>query len=287
MYNATGCREEGALARKLTSLFSLCLIFSVTAVADVAFYTDLLERGKRSFEAGTYQKAAKELRIAAFGLLDSLASYETALMYLALAQQRLGNDAEAAVIIRKLLDAERIVPTYQALPVDRRIRQSVEELARRVLRPEELATLTGPAPSERTATTQPRPQPQQPTRRAPPAEALGDLAAADEALRHGDLERAHALYSQLLHSDLTDRDTLLQVARGLYQAEDFLGAVQAFARVGSLRPGEEPYHYYAAVALFEAGYFAAAKKQLACALPYIEVTDDVARYEAKIEAAVE
>ena len=277
------------MARKLTSLLSLCLIFTVAAAADVAFYIDLLERGKKSFDSGSYERAAKELRIAAFGLLDSLASYETALIYLALAQQRLGNDAEAAIAIRRLLEAERIVPAYQVLPIEASVRQAFESLARTVLRPEELAALTEIGPSERIVTTEARPQPPppRPRRAAPAAAPRGELAAADEALRRGDLERAHDIYSQLLHSDITDRETLLQVARGLYQTEDFLGAVQAFSRIGSLRPGEEQYHYYAAVALFETGYFTAAKRQLACALPYIEVTDDVARYEAKIEAAVD
>jgi len=128
--------------------------------------------------------------------------------------------------------------------------------------------------------------PAEPTATAPSAASSlhAQLAAADEALRRGDLDRAHELYSQLLHRGDLPRDILLGVARGLYQTADFQGSLAAFARLGVLHPGEEQYHYYAAVALFETGSFVAAKKQLTCALPYIQLTNEVERYRAKIES---
>jgi hypothetical protein len=51
--------------------------------------------------------------------------------------------------------------------------------------------------------------------------------------------------------------------------------------------GEEQYHYYFAVALYETGRYAQAKRELAASIPYITVTSDVARYRAKIEGAIE
>lgn len=129
------------------------------------------------------------------------------------------------------------------------------------------------------------PAPAAPTETAPAVSSLqAELAQADAALRRGDIQRAHQIYSQLLHRADLPRDILLGVARGLYQTADFQGAVIAFARLGTLAPGEEQYHYYAAVALFETGSFDAARKQLACALPYIQRTAEVERYMAKIEA---
>ena len=78
---------------------------------------------------------------------------------------------------------------------------------------------------------------------------------------------------------------LIRVAEGLYRSRDFAAALNAFARVGTLRRGEEPYRYYIAVAAYETGDYARAKKELAAALPYIEITPDVARYRTRIEGA--
>lgn len=430
--------------RKLVLLVPLSLVlFTVALSVDGSFYSALLERGKISFREGRYPQAVKELRIAAFGLLDSIANYETALVYLALAQQRTGDAAAAAMTVRKLLDAERVTPTYRSLTLEAPVRTAFEALAATVLTRAELLALTGPAEARpRVVTETPRPEPpvtrtdtaavtvdvqaerreaerreterleqqrreterlEQQRREAARIEAerieaerrtteaaeaerrrrereeaerleserretqrreserIGaarreaerreaqqaeerreaerreaqrrreaerreaerreterreaerreaprivttspqpttrsaqltsaerrQLNAADEALQRGNLDRAQEIYLQLLNSGRPTRAALLEVARGLYRVGDFRGSVSAFSRVGTLQPGEEQYHYYAAVALFETGSFAAAKRQLACALPFIAMTDDVARYQAKIQAAIE
>jgi len=118
------------------------------------------------------------------------------------------------------------------------------------------------------------------------AEIRRQLDIADRALEQGNLDQARNIYVRLLNSANTPRAALLEVARGLYQTADFRGVIEAFSRIGALREGEEDFHYYAAVALFETGNFAAAYKQLLCALPFIRVTDDVARYRAKIEGMI-
>ena len=58
-------------------------------------------------------------------------------------------------------------------------------------------------------------------------------------------------------------------------------------RSGGFRSGEESYRYYFAVALYETGQYKAAKRELAEALKFIELTPDVAHYQAKIEGAIE
>jgi len=75
------------------------------------------------------------------------------------------------------------------------------------------------------------------------------------------------------------------IAEGLTRARDFGGAVKAFTRVGVFRSGEEPYRYYYAIALYETGNYRAAKRELAAALDFIELTPDVQRYRARIESA--
>jgi len=119
---------------------------------------------------------------------------------------------------------------------------------------------------------------------APPRDLTSQFTAAERALATANLTEARRVYRQLLDATLT-HEQALRVAEGLYRARDFSGVVRAFDRAGALRKGEEPYRFYLAVAYFETGRFAAAKKELDATLPYIEVTADVARYRDKIAAA--
>jgi hypothetical protein len=144
-----------------------------------------------------------------------------------------------------------------------------------------------------------KPQPQQPPPAAPvkktapaaaapapkPRDVRADLAAADRALADKKLADAQKIYHGLLADTTVAHDDLLRIAEGLYRSRDFNGVLKAFDRAGTLRNGEEIYRYYRAVAFYETAQYAAAKKELAAVLPYIQETAEVARYRAKIEAA--
>lgn len=125
---------------------------------------------------------------------------------------------------------------------------------------------------------------------APPAlsesETAQRLIAAERAVNSARLSEARATYRELLARGTLSRSNLIRVAEGLYRARDFTAALQAFERLGPLARGEEPYRYYLAVALYETGSYARAKNELRAVLPFIEVTPDVARYQAKIDGAV-
>ena len=58
------------------------------------------------------------------------------------------------------------------------------------------------------------------------------------------------------------------------------------SKFGTFAKGEEDLRYYNAVVLYETGQYVDAQKELACALPFIQLTDDVARYRTKIESTV-
>jgi tetratricopeptide (TPR) repeat protein len=124
-----------------------------------------------------------------------------------------------------------------------------------------------------------------------PASSPSDISAqfrvADDAIARGDLAGARIAYRSVLASDNLSHANALRVAEGLYRARDFSGVVSAFTRAGAISRGEEPYRYYLAVALYETGQYAAAKRELMAVIPFIEVTADVARYDAKIRAAIE
>jgi tetratricopeptide (TPR) repeat protein len=112
------------------------------------------------------------------------------------------------------------------------------------------------------------------------------LAAAERSLNAGNLNDARRAYRELLGAPGLDHEAVIRVAEGLYRARDFSAALSAFNRAGTLRRGEEPYRFYIAVAFYETGDFARAKKELAAARPFIEITPDVARYKTKIEGSM-
>lgn len=130
----------------------------------------------------------------------------------------------------------------------------------------------------------PAPKPEAAAPVAPPRDVVAMLAASDRALMSGNLPEARRVYRLLLDGALT-HEQAIRVAEGLYRSRDFANVLRAFDRVGQLRRGEEPYRFYLAVALYESGRFAAAKKELAAVLDFIEITPDVARYKTKIESS--
>lgn len=96
-------------------------------------------------------------------------------------------------------------------------------------------------------------------------------------------DQARRVYKALLNTTNVSRQTIAAAAKGLYRIGAFADAVEAFRNLGTFQRGEEDLRYYNAVALFETGHYEDAKKELACALPYIQVTSDVARYRDKIQ----
>jgi tetratricopeptide (TPR) repeat protein len=145
-----------------------------------------------------------------------------------------------------------------------------------------------PAPQPQKPVPQPvTPQPLVPRPSSLPPSSLPSLDQAQRAIDDGDLGRARSIYTSLLNGPALPHDAALRLAEGLYRVRDFAGAARAFARAGAIGSGEERYHYYFAVALYETGKYADAKRELAAALPYITMTPDVARYRAKIEGAIE
>jgi tetratricopeptide (TPR) repeat protein len=96
-------------------------------------------------------------------------------------------------------------------------------------------------------------------------------------------DQARRVYLALLNQANVSRQTIAAAARGLYRIGAFADAVEAFRNLGTFNRGEEDLRYYNAVSLFETGHYDDAKKELACALPYIQITSDVARNRDKIQ----
>jgi Flp pilus assembly protein TadD len=121
---------------------------------------------------------------------------------------------------------------------------------------------------------------------APPEPALiidPTLEQASALAANGQIDRARRVYLALLNGAALSRATIAEAAKGLYRLGAFSDAVEAFGKLGSFARGEEDLRYYNAVSLFETGHYDAARNELACALPYIQITSDVDRYRDKIQ----
>ena len=148
-----------------------------------------------------------------------------------------------------------------------------------------------PAPAPVVATAEPpalEPQPMPapapvPTPAPPPPIIDPTLDQAASLATNGQPDQARRVYLALLNAANVSRATIAASAQGLYRLGDYADAVEAFRNLGTFAPSESDLRYYNAVSLFETGRYDEAKKELACALPYIQITSDVARYRDKIQ----
>jgi len=127
-----------ALLRPLVALLPL-----LTAVPVLAqnFYEARFQSGVVDFNRGAYARAADELRVAAFGRVDDIPSYITAEVYLAVANDRLEHAEDARTAALKVLQAERITPSYAALKLPPDVRTSFEQLLPAYLTRDQLANV--------------------------------------------------------------------------------------------------------------------------------------------------
>lgn len=135
------------MSRRLQALVSL-LIMSALAVPLAAqtteadpFYLRRLEAGKAAFSAGEHQQAADELRIAAFGLLDSPALLSETLARLAVAQQAAGRTEAASETIRRFVEVEAVARSYGKWTADDALHEAIVGLLKSAIPNDRLATI--------------------------------------------------------------------------------------------------------------------------------------------------
>lgn len=157
---------EGSIRTPASTILALLLTLAAHAAGAAApadFYSGMLSRGIAHFESGADEAATKELRIAAFGLMDSIEKFETAQAYLAASSARAGRDADARFALQRLLAAERIQARYGAVPLPAPVRAYVDSVAKRLLSADQLAALrrrpatAAPGTSSPVAAPQPTP----------------------------------------------------------------------------------------------------------------------------------
>ena len=294
---------------------------SAFAAAGDEFYDRLYGRGIAQFNEGNYVSAYSSLRLAAFGLLEDVKRFETAQIYMTVAATRMKREGDARAAAQRVVAAERVEHRYTSLSLPDAVRKEFDDAARTLLTADQLAVLRGggaaaarpqpqpqsqpqppapvvvPPPQPKPAQPQPQPQPP-PQARAQPQPAPQPQAAsstntapsfadAERAVNSGDLAKARTLYRAIVDAPQLSHTAALRAAEGLYRSRDFAGAIRAFERAGAIAKGEEQYHWYYAVALYENGLRRDAKRELRAALPFIELTPEVEHYRALIEGAAD
>ena len=132
------------------------------------------------------------------------------------------------------------------------------------------------------AETEPR-RAETPAIRRDDAAALTTLRQAESMATSGDREAARELYVRVAANPNAPREVLGEAGTGLYRIGAWRESADAFRRLGTFARGEEDLRYYFAVALYESGDYREAQRELACALPFIQRTEDVERYRLRIE----
>src|SRR4051794_18428602 len=136
--NSKAPKKVNALLRPLVALLSL---LSAVPVLAQSFYEARFQTGVIDFNRGAYPRAADELRVAAFGRVDDIPSYITAEVYLAVTNERLERADDTRVAAMKVLQAEKISPSYAALKLPPDIRASFEQLLPAILTRDQLSNV--------------------------------------------------------------------------------------------------------------------------------------------------
>lgn len=108
-------RKRVRILALLVLLGSAAETHSATTPEAEVFYRSLLDRGCARYATGKYPEALSLLRIASFGALDDLPSFERANIYIALSSSRIGDRLGVVNAVAKVAEAERIEPTFSTL----------------------------------------------------------------------------------------------------------------------------------------------------------------------------
>jgi tetratricopeptide (TPR) repeat protein len=146
---------------RLRPLAALLSILAAVPVFAQTFYETRFQNGVADFSRGAYARAADELRVAAFGRVDDIPSYVTAEVYLAVTNDRLERTEDARTSALKVVQAEKITPSYAALKLPADLRASFEQLLPTLLTHDQLANvpvfarLAGQAPAVQSGAPRP------------------------------------------------------------------------------------------------------------------------------------
>jgi tetratricopeptide (TPR) repeat protein len=311
------------MKRKLCLLAAGCAVaFGIATApsADAAdpFYLDLLRDGVHASDRGDHAAAARDLRLACFGLLDEPKLLGACLTRLALAQDKAGDANGFRETFSRLVQLEERFQGYSQADLPAEVRSALtQRLAAMVPAPtlaSSPAVFRGPAarspdaqatkprtdkpqPIERS--TAPAPAPAEPA--APPPVQSSAAPAAPRTLtdaertkietarrllgEHGkvrELREAFQLAREVADAHPEIRDVQLLAGEAAYRISRWGDAAEYLGRAGGPADDQPELLFYLAVALYESGAAQTAADPLRRALPHLQRTPYIDGYARKI-----
>lgn len=293
-------------ALQLLALLALApaFILGATTPAD-DFYLVRLQAGKAEAAAGRHYEAIEDFRIASFGFLDQPALLAEGLSRLALSQAAAGKNDDVDATLRRFVEIERRYGGWAQADLDAATRAAVTALVGKRLGPDAAKVLAAPPPPTSTPvptpTAAPVPTPTGvpratavPASTEAPAAAMPVIGPPVPPPSAAILAESKALVNQgryvenlrklvaAVAADPTDRDLRKALLEGAALTKDWGTAVAQVEPLRPFRDGEEPWMFYAAVALHETGAVAEAKVLAEKALPRLSRSPFVDYYARKI-----
>jgi tetratricopeptide (TPR) repeat protein len=295
-------------------LLSLLLPGGAAAPAGAAVdptYQNLLREGQHAFDRKDFAAAARDLRLACFGMLDEPRPLADCLARLALAQDRLEDADGFGATFQRLVEVEDRFKAYSQGDLAPELKVLLEpRVAVRI----PAATLAGipafsalarkPAP-QAPATQEKRAAPGASRRAAAPPKEAKEAAAAAAPL--SDDERKALIRARLLLSeqkpDKNELEEAFKISRQVsdahadlkeahhiageaaYRLRRWSDALQYFRRGGDPGDDQPERLFYLAVTLYESGDAAGAAAAMKRALPNLQRTSYVDTYTQKILGA--
>ncbi|HEX6899492.1 MAG TPA: hypothetical protein VF789_07265 [Thermoanaerobaculia bacterium] len=291
----------------------LLLLLAATAIPAGAavdpFYQNLLREGQHAFDRKDFAAAARNLRLACFGMLDEPRPLADCLARLALAQDRLDDGEGFGATFQRLVDVEDRFKTYSQGDVAPELKTLLEQ---RVAVRVPAATLAGipafsalarkPAPQApaaqekrsgagRRAAAPPK-EPKEPKEAAAAPPPLSDderkalirarLILSEQKPEKNELEEAFRISRQVsdAHADLKEAHHI--AGEAAYRLRRWSDALQYFRRGGDPGDDQPERLFYLAVTLYESGDAAGAAAAMKRALPNLQRTSYVDTYTQKI-----
>jgi hypothetical protein len=257
------------------------------------FYSSRLSGGRIAFQAGKAAEAATLLRIACFGLLDYPPTLSEGLAWLALAQTKDGQTAEADVTLSRFVQVEKRFAVYPSVALPPAVRIDFEGLLVRRLPQGVLLSIPTLAslvePEEKKIGTLPpaeREKALQAKAAAEPKNAAWPLMLARlQAERKRPEEAAPPAAAPTavpVAPPPPDREEAKVQLENAILAKEWKRAAEHAAGLSPFRDGEELQMFYAAVAMYETGNADEARVLMRRAYPRITRSGFVEYYAAKL-----
>jgi tetratricopeptide (TPR) repeat protein len=127
------------LSRRTVLGLVASVLFAAAALAADPFYMQLLRQGTDAYNRHDYQTAARQLRIACFGLLDEPTLLADGLTRLALAQAAAGDNDGFRETFQRLTEVQARFSAYTQADIPKEVRTALEQLVVQLIPPATLA----------------------------------------------------------------------------------------------------------------------------------------------------